>query len=214
MIRFGGLRPRSGRPADGDGDPVASRDSTFADDLGPPLDAGLRLRSMSRSGGLLPDASGERDMEGRRRAWRLDAVEGSVAALRGELREFLRGATLSDDERHDLLLAACEAVSNAVEHAREPSEPFVEVLTEMGDAGVVIVVRDHGQWSPAAPGAHRGQGLAMMWALADTAITAGPRGTTVTMGRSPRYGRHPVPPYTDGEAAKVDPGPYHRRDGR
>lgn len=214
MIRFGGLRPRSGSPVDGDGDPVASRDSSFADDVGPPLDAGLRLRSLTGGGGPSPDESGERDMEWRRRAWRLHAVEGSVTPLRRELSEFLRAATLSDDERHDVLLAACEAASNAVEHARDPSEPFVEVLTEIANAGVRIVVRDHGQWRHAAPGAHRGHGLAMMWALADTTISPGPQGTTVTIRNSPRHGRRPVFPRGDGAAANVGHGPYPELDDR
>lgn len=206
MSWFVGLPPGSVDPVAGNGAPVASRGSTFADDLDPPLDAGLRLPSLTGGSGLSPDESGERDVEGRRRAWRLHAVEGSVTPLRRELSEFLRGATLSDDERHDVLLAGCEAASNAVEHAQDPSEPFVEVLTEIADAGVRIVVRDDGQWRHAAPGAHRGKGLAMMWALADTTISPGPQGTTVTIRSSPGHGRHPFFPRGDGESTNVDRG--------
>jgi len=213
MIRFGGLPPRSVNPLAGDGAPVASRDSSFADDLEPPPDPSIRLPSWTGASGLSPAAHPDREM-GRRRAWRVHAVEGSLTALRRELSEFLRGATLSDDECYDLLLAACEATSNAVEHARDPSEPFVDVLTDIGDDRATIVVRDHGHWRHAAPGAHRGQGLAMMWALADTTIAPGPQGTTVTIRSSPRHGRHPVFPRGGGESANVGRGRYPGLGGR
>jgi anti-sigma regulatory factor (Ser/Thr protein kinase) len=198
----------------GNGDAVASDNGTFADDLGPPPDTGVRLRSVTGGFGLSPAASGERKMEGRRRAFRLHAVEGSVTPLRRELSEFLRGATLSVDERHDLLLAACKAASNAVEHARDPSEPFVEVLAAIADAGVRIVVSDHGQWRHTAPGAHRGQGPAMMGALAHPTISPGPQRTSVTIRSSPGHGRHPVFPAHDGAAANVGPGSYPGPGGR
>lgn len=102
---------------------------------------------------------------------------------------------MSGDERYDLLLVACEAASNAVEHPREPSQPFVDVLSEIGDADVTIVVRDHGHWRDGAPDLHRGRGLAMMWILAETTVTPGPQGTTVTIRNSPRHGRYAVPRY-------------------
>ena len=35
------------------------------------------------------------------------------------------GAGVDDDQAYDLLLAACEAATNAVEHAQEPTEPYV-----------------------------------------------------------------------------------------
>jgi hypothetical protein len=101
---------------------------------------------------------------------------------------------LSGDERHDLLLAACEAASNGIEHARDPSEPFVDVLTEIGGAYVTIVVRDYGQWRLSAPGAHRGHGLGMMWALTETTIDTGPLGTTVTIRSGPQNRRYAVAP--------------------
>src|SRR5690242_13880417 len=130
----------------------------------------------------------DHEVDGRRRSWRLRAIESSVTTLRRELSDVLRAAGLSREDHIDLLLAACEAVSNAVEHAQDPSEPFVDVLSEIGDARVTILVRDHGHWRDAAPGAHRGRGLAMMWILADTTVAPGPQGTTVTLRSSPRHG--------------------------
>ncbi|WP_409332659.1 ATP-binding protein [Trujillonella humicola] len=134
---------------------------------------------------------------GPRQHWHLPATGRSVTVLRRALDAFLREAQLSDDERDDLLLAACEAASNAIEHPRNPTEPFFEVLAELGDGRVTIVVCDHGQWRDAPAGTHRGRGLRMMWLLADTTVAAGRLGTTVTIRSSPRHGRHPATP--DGE---------------
>jgi anti-sigma regulatory factor (Ser/Thr protein kinase) len=138
---------------------------------------------------------------GRHRHWRLPATGPSVTAVRRGLDDFLRDADLSDDERYDLLLAACEATSNAIEHARNPTEPFVEVLAEMGDARVTITICDSGRWRDAIPGTDRGRGLRMMWLLADTTVSAGRHGTTVTIRSSPRHARHPVAAYAEPGAA-------------
>jgi anti-sigma regulatory factor (Ser/Thr protein kinase) len=130
-----------------------------------------------------------------------------VTVLRRGLNDFLRGGPLSDDERYDLLLAVCEAASNAIEHAENPSEPFVDVLTEVSDAGVTIVVRDHGQWCDATPGTDRGRGLAMMWILADTTVAPGTHGTTVTIRSRPRHRQHPVPAHGEPGPASGNPVP-------
>jgi anti-sigma regulatory factor (Ser/Thr protein kinase) len=129
-----------------------------------------------------------------RQHWRLPATERSVTVLRRALDAFLGEADLSDDERYDLLLVTCEAASNAIEHARKPTQPFFETVAEIGDGRVTIVVCDHGQWRDAPAGSHRGRGLRMMWLLADTTVAAGRHGTTVTIRSSPRHGRHPAIP--------------------
>jgi len=138
--------------------------------------------------------------------WRLPATESSVTSLRRGLNDLLGGAGLSGDERYDLLLAVCEAASNAIEHARDPSEPFIDVLSEMSDGRVTIVVRDYGQWCDVVPGPHRGRGLGMMWLLADTAVAATPHGTTVTIRSSPRHGRSTVSPA--GECGDAGGSPF------
>jgi anti-sigma regulatory factor (Ser/Thr protein kinase) len=137
--------------------------------------------------------SPDEEPSGARRNWRLPAIESSVTALRRRLGPLLRGAGLSEDERYDLLLAVCEAASNAVEHARDPEDPFFDVLTEVGDAVVTVVVCDHGRWRDAIPGTYRGRGLAMMRVLVDTTIDTGASGTTVTLRSARPADRAPGP---------------------
>jgi anti-sigma regulatory factor (Ser/Thr protein kinase) len=120
-------------------------------------------------------------LDGRRREWRLHSVESAVPRIRHELRAFLEDTGLSTDERDDLVLAACEAVTNAVDHAQSPTEPFFDACIEVADGVVTIVVRDHGQWREPTSMGDRGRGLAMMRVLADTTVTLGPQGTTVTL---------------------------------
>jgi anti-sigma regulatory factor (Ser/Thr protein kinase) len=125
--------------------------------------------------------------------WRLDSDLRSVAAMRWWLRAFL-GQTwgLSIGGIEDLVLAACEAANNAVEHAQQPTKPFFDVSTEIDVGAVTIVIRDHGAWRPPISPGDRGRGLSLMHALADTTVTASPSGTTVTIRRYPE-GQHPSP---------------------
>jgi len=148
-----------------------------------------------------------------RQHWRLPTNLSSVTVLRRALDALLRESALSDDERYDLLLAACEAASNAIEHPRNPAEPFVEVTAEIGDAWVTIVVCDHGQWRDASPGTLRGRGMRMMWLLADTTVAAGQHGTTVTIRSSPRHGRLPVASHGEGERAEEGTAPSSAAGG-
>jgi anti-sigma regulatory factor (Ser/Thr protein kinase) len=113
--------------------------------------------------------------------WHLPATSVSVPSLRRGLRSVLDETGLPDDQLYDLLLAACEAATNAIEHAQKSTEPFIDVHFEVGDGQVTIVVRDHGQWRDGPGTPLRGRGLAMMRALADTTVDADPEGTTVTM---------------------------------
>jgi len=129
------------------------------------------------------------------------------------LSEFLGGCDLSDDDRYDVLLAACEAVSNGIEHAQHPQEPWVEVMAEIGVAAVTVVVRDHGQWREGDTAGDRGRGLAMMWVLADTTVASGPHGTTVTIRSSPRHRQLPVPSHAERSIAGARPSPSSAVDG-
>jgi anti-sigma regulatory factor (Ser/Thr protein kinase) len=113
--------------------------------------------------------------------WRLPSTASSVTVLRRGLHAFLQGTSLSGEQLYDLLLAACEAASNAIEHAQHPSESFFDVLTEVDDEWVSILVRDFGEWREAIAGPHRGRGLGMMRALADMSLVSQPGGTTVTL---------------------------------
>ena len=60
------------------------------------------------------------------------------------------------------------------------------MTVEVVNGRVTIVVRDYGAWRPGPTGPHRGRGLAMLSALADTTVSCARSGTTVTI-------RGPVP---------------------
>lgn len=120
----------------------------------------------------------------RRHEWRLPAAESSIPSLRRGLWAVLDGTGSPADQLYDLVLVACEAATNAIEHAQHPTEPFVDVVFEIEDDQVTIVVRDHGQWRDGPSGPHRGRGLVLMRALADTTVTRLPKGTTVTIRHS------------------------------
>ncbi|PRY37733.1 signal transduction histidine kinase [Geodermatophilus tzadiensis] len=118
-------------------------------------------------------------------AWRFPSTPASIPPLRRRLRALLADAGLDEDRAYDLLLAACEAATNAVEHAQDPTEPFVDVRVAVEDGAVEIAVRDHGQWRERTASMDRGRGSMLMSAFADVVATPGPTGTTVVI-RSPR----------------------------
>jgi anti-sigma regulatory factor (Ser/Thr protein kinase) len=116
------------------------------------------------------------------REWRFPSAEMSVRRMRHELRPFLEQSGLSPHEVEDLLLAACEAAANGIEHAQHPAEPFFDVQADIDGPRVRIVVRDYGRWTPGpTDGVNRGRGLHMMTMLAVVSLTSGPLGTTVTL---------------------------------
>jgi CheY-like chemotaxis protein/anti-sigma regulatory factor (Ser/Thr protein kinase) len=114
-------------------------------------------------------------------AWRFPSTVTSVPAVRRRLRLFLDAATRDPDEAYDLLLAACEAVTNAIEHAREPTQPYVDVSAAVLGGQVRIAVRDYGQWRERQASMDRGRGGALMSAFADVTATRSPEGTTVVI---------------------------------
>jgi anti-sigma regulatory factor (Ser/Thr protein kinase) len=101
--------------------------------------------------------------------------------LRRRLRSWLHAAGVDPDRAYDLLLAACEAATNAIEHAQAPTEPFIEVTGVVASGSVRIVVRDYGQWRERVPSTDRGRGSTLMSAFADITATPGPEGTTVVI---------------------------------
>ncbi|MGY1736423.1 ATP-binding protein [Geodermatophilus sp. SYSU D00684] len=118
-------------------------------------------------------------------AWRFPSSAAAIPPLRRRLRALLTDAGLDEDRVYDLVLAACEAATNAVEHAQDPREPYVDVRVAVDDGAVEIAVRDHGQWKERTSSMDRGRGSMLMSAFADITAVPGPEGTTVTI-RSPR----------------------------
>jgi anti-sigma regulatory factor (Ser/Thr protein kinase) len=117
--------------------------------------------------------------------WRFPSTPQAVPALRRALRRLFSTAGLDRDRSYGMLLAACEAATNAVEHAQDPTEPFIDVTAEVGGGRVVITVRDYGQWRERVASMDRGRGSTLMSAFADVTVVPSPEGTTVTM-RAPR----------------------------
>jgi hypothetical protein len=124
-----------------------------------------------------------------RRQWRWPSLPTSVRTMRVELRPVLDLTGLPDPELDDLILAAGEAATNAVEHARLPTLPFFDVSAEVGERRTRIVIQDHGRWCPPTAGGNRGRGLQMIGVLADATLTVGPGGTTVILCNRPGAGR-------------------------
>jgi anti-sigma regulatory factor (Ser/Thr protein kinase) len=116
--------------------------------------------------------------------WRLTSVASSIPVLRRRLRALLEGAGVDPDRTYDLLLAATEAATNAVEHAQEPTEPFIDVSATVTGGDVRIDVRDHGQWRERGPSMDRGRGSTLMSAFGQVTATPSPEGTTVVISSS------------------------------
>ncbi|MDK3257198.1 ATP-binding protein [Blastococcus capsensis] len=121
----------------------------------------------------------DRPADRRDERWRLPSELSSIPAVRRRLRRFLSDAGVGEEQAYDLLLATCEATSNAIEHAQDPTEPFVEVSACIGPGQVEITVRDHGQWRERVPSMDRGRGSTLMSAFADVTAIPSPEGTTV-----------------------------------
>ncbi|MGX5656890.1 ATP-binding protein [Geodermatophilus nigrescens] len=121
----------------------------------------------------------------RRATWRFPSAAASIPPLRRRLRGFLADAGIDEDRAYDLVLASCEAATNAIEHAQDPREPVVEVRVSVDDGAVEVAVHDTGQWRERTSSMDRGRGSMLMSAFAEVTAVPGPDGTTVTI-RSPR----------------------------
>jgi anti-sigma regulatory factor (Ser/Thr protein kinase) len=138
-------------------------------DMGPAVDGEI--------GGRSPIAVARRT-----RDWRFPSTAMSVCTMRHELRPFLESADVPEHDVDDLVLAACEAAANGIEHARHPAVPFFDVQAEIEGRSVRIVVRDYGRWTaPHSVPDNRGRGLPMMTMLAAVSLTSGPLGTSVIL---------------------------------
>jgi len=104
-----------------------------------------------------------------------------LAPTRAALRSWLMRARVDPVQTHDMVIAAGEAVANAIEHGHRHSPAGVISLrvTALSDR-VQLTVADTGSWRPPRPDTHRGRGISLMRALMqDVAINPGARGTTV-----------------------------------
>jgi anti-sigma regulatory factor (Ser/Thr protein kinase) len=115
---------------------------------------------------------------------RLPAELSSAALARTALRRFLLGTPLGERRSFDAVVAAGEAVANAIEHAydRRPNQTFT-LRARYEDQTCSIFVEDGGTWNDVVPLTTRGRGIAMMRELCDTLeIDHTQTGTTVALG--------------------------------
>ena len=82
-----------------------------------------------------------------------------------------------------MLIAACEACANAIEHGYHGSTAgTVRLRVEVTGPDVRITVSDHGRWRPPSQARDRGHGLKLIRAtMRDVEITANDLGTTIEM---------------------------------
>ncbi|WP_445160501.1 SpoIIE family protein phosphatase [Mycobacterium sp. Dal123C01] len=108
-----------------------------------------------------------------------------LAPTRKALRSWLTRARLSPDQTVNVLIAAGEAVANAIEHGHRhgPGGTIVLDATALVDE-VQLTITDTGSWKPPQPAAnpHRGRGITLMRGLMhDVTINPDAAGTTVQL---------------------------------
>jgi serine phosphatase RsbU (regulator of sigma subunit)/anti-sigma regulatory factor (Ser/Thr protein kinase)/transcriptional regulator with GAF, ATPase, and Fis domain len=106
-----------------------------------------------------------------------------LSRSRAALRTWLSQARVDPDQAHDMLVAAGEAVANAIEHGhRDSPEGIITLRATISVDQVQLTVVDTGSWKPPRPDAdrHRGRGITLMRALMqDVTIHPDATGTTV-----------------------------------
>jgi PAS domain S-box-containing protein len=106
-----------------------------------------------------------------------------LTQVRRQLRSWLRQLSLDPLVAQDVLIAACEACANAIEHGyRGAPAGTVALRVEAAGWDLVITVSDQGRWRAPRQIRDRGHGLKLIRAtMRDVAITVSELGTTVEM---------------------------------
>jgi serine phosphatase RsbU (regulator of sigma subunit)/anti-sigma regulatory factor (Ser/Thr protein kinase) len=109
----------------------------------------------------------------------------ALPQVRGDLRSWLNAHGLSEDAVREILVAASEACTNAIEHSGTDPRFPIRVNGDITNGELRIVVQDFGRWKDTVPDPERGNGSILMQGLMDTFhVSPGPEGTTVRMTRS------------------------------
>jgi anti-sigma regulatory factor (Ser/Thr protein kinase) len=106
-----------------------------------------------------------------------------LAPARHALRDWLKRAVVNPDQIMDVLIAAGEAVANAVEHGhRHAPQGVINLAATALVDRVQLTITDTGSWKTPQPTSDstRGRGIALMRGLMhEVAINPGTAGTTV-----------------------------------
>ena len=113
---------------------------------------------------------------------RVPAAPQALAELRSQLEGWLAAAGVAGHDAFDAVAAASEAASNAIEHAQEPSQPFVDVEVDRAGDVLKVTVRDYGHWRAPRFDSDRNHGLLLIDSLMNrVAIDRAPAGTKIAM---------------------------------
>ncbi|MGW4634672.1 ATP-binding protein [Nocardia sp. NPDC004415] len=107
-----------------------------------------------------------------------------LAQVRHALQQWLAQAPISPVLAYDVVLAAGEACTNAIEHGHHGDGETVRLSAVLTGSHVRVVVADRGRWMTPNPAADssRGRGLAMMRALSsEFVVQPSATGTVVDM---------------------------------
>jgi PAS domain S-box-containing protein len=106
-----------------------------------------------------------------------------LAPVRRQLRGWLSQLSMDALLAQDVIIAACEACANAIEHGYRGSRTgTVWLRLEVSGPDILITVSDHGRWRPPRQIRDRGHGLKLIRAtMREVAITASDLGTTIEM---------------------------------
>ena len=105
----------------------------------------------------------------------------SSPQLRRALRSFLEQLGLENARTEDAVLAAGEAVGNAIEHAYGGSKGTIRLRAQVRGRRLLIEVHDRGRWRLEGD-PERGRGLGIMRALVDRgSIESTHSGTSVSL---------------------------------
>jgi serine phosphatase RsbU (regulator of sigma subunit)/anti-sigma regulatory factor (Ser/Thr protein kinase) len=116
---------------------------------------------------------------------RVPSTTGSLDLVRDAVRTWLSGAPMQRGDANDVVLAVWEACANAIEHALDPREEFVEIRAELVDSRVRITVEDTGRWTPPSERDDRGLGLQLIRAsMSSVDVEPGEAGTRVTFEKA------------------------------
>ncbi len=118
-------------------------------------------------------------------AVRLPADRESLVQLRTAFGRWLERGGIAETDRRDLMLATWEAGANAVEHARDPTEPLIGVEATLVGDKVRVEVSDTGTWQEPRERPERGLGLRLIQSLMTTLVVEqGGQGTRIVMERA------------------------------